>query len=595
MNMRYVAVASALRGRVLPLGFCLCAALLVPLLVGAAQGAAPSLAWGEMAMGVFGGLALFLLGMEQMTAALKAVAGTRMQSILGRLTANRFRGALVGAMVTAVIQSSSVTTVLAVGFVSAGLMTFGQSIGVIMGANIGTTITGQIVAFKVTKLALAFVAVGFTMVFLARREKQKQYGSILLGFGLIFFGMNVMGEALLPLRSYQPFLELMQRMENPLLGIAVGALFTALIQSSSASIGIVIVMASQGFISLPAGIALALGADVGTCVTAMLASLGKPRVAIRAAVFHVLFNVVGVLLWVGFIDQLRDLAMLVSPQQNGLTGVARMAAETPRQIANANTLFKVTNTLLFIGFTPQLARLVSWLVADREPAAVQPIVVPKYLEEQLLDTPSAALRLVRMELGHLGEQILLMLAMSRQALEMRDLELFRAIEKADDAADILHAEIVTYLSRAGKRQLTDVEAQQYFQLSQAADTLESIGDVLETDISELGLRMIERNLQPSETTLVILQTLHEKVYLALESAVQAIVEDNQRAAQEVISMSSAINQVVEAAFRRKSESLAASSVERLETLQIEFAVTDKLKRIYSLSKRIARLYVPKQV
>jgi len=526
---------------------------------------------------------------------LKAATGVKMQSILGRLTSNRLSGVTVGALLTAVIQSSSVTTVLVVGFVSAGLMSLGQSIGVIMGANIGTTITGQIVAFKVTKLALAFVAVGFSMVFAARQERLKHYGGILLGLGLIFFGMNVMSESMHPLRSYAPFLDLMQQMEHPLLGILVGACFTALIQSSSASIGIVIVMASQGFVSLPAGISLALGADVGTCVTALLASLGKPRIAVRAAVFHVIFNVVGVAIWVGFVDQLGQLAVWLSPHRYDLSGIARLAAETPRQIANANTLFKVTNTLLFIGFIPQLAKLVSWLVAEREPAQGQPIVVPKYLEKQLLDTPSAALRLVRMELGHLGQRILLMMAMSRQALECRDVELFREMEKADDAADILHAEIVSYLNRVGKRELTDTEANEFFQLSQAADTLEGIGDVLETDLCELGLKMVERNLHPSETTLMILQSLHEKVYLALEASIRAIVDADQRAAQEVISLRSTVNQMVEAAFLRKSESLATSGVERLEILQIEFEVTDKLKRIYSLSKRIARLYVPKEV
>ncbi|HEY5674962.1 MAG TPA: Na/Pi cotransporter family protein [Malonomonas sp.] len=568
---------------------------LFPFAAAAAESATVDLAWAGMSMGMFGGLALFLLGMEQMSDGLKAAAGVRMQSILGKLTSNRFSGVGVGALVTAVIQSSSVTTVLVVGFVSAGLMTLGQSIGVIMGANIGTTITGQIVAFKVTELALAFIAVGFATVFIARQEKLKQYGGILLGLGLVFFGMNVMSEAMYPLRGYQPFLELMQQMENPLLGIVVGALFTALIQSSSASIGIVIVMASQGFVSLPAGIALALGADVGTCVTALLASLGKPRVAIRAAVFHVIFNVVGVLIWVGFVDQLGQLALWVSPLQGELTGVARLAAETPRQIANANTLFKVANTLLFIGFTPQLAKLVTWLVAEKEPAAVQPIVVPKYLEEQLLDTPSAALGLVRLELGHLGEQVQFMMLMSRQALESRDPALFREIEKADDASDILHAAIVAYLSRLGKRQLTNAEAQEYFQLSQAADTLEGIGDVLETDLSALGLRMISKDLRPSATTLLILQTLHEEVYQALESAVRAIVNNDQRAAHEVLALRTAINQGEEAAFRRKSESLAISGAERLETLQVEFELTDKLKRIYSLCKRIARLYVPKEV
>jgi len=244
-------------------------------------------------MQLFGGLALFLFGMEQMSDSLKAVAGEKMKTILSKLTTNRVSGALTGALVTAVIQSSSVTTVLVVGFISAGLMSMSQSIGVIMGANIGTTITAQIVAFKVTKYALLMISVGFTMLFFSQQHKIKQYGGMLMGLGLVFFGMGVMSEAMHPLRSYQPFLDLMVNMSNPLLGILVAAAFTALVQSSSATTGIVIVMASQGFISLPAGIALAFGANIGTCVTALLAAIGKPREALRAAAVHVLFNVLG--------------------------------------------------------------------------------------------------------------------------------------------------------------------------------------------------------------------------------------------------------------------------------------------------------------
>ena len=233
-------------------------------------------------MGLFGGLALFLYGMEQMSESLKAVAGERMKSILSRLTSNRLMGAITGAFVTAIIQSSSVTTVLVVGFITAGLMSLSQSIGIIMGANIGTTITAQIIAFKITKFALLMVAVGFGMLFFGKRERIRQYGTGLMGLGLVFFGMAVMGDAMKPLRSYQPFLDWMIHMETPVVGILVGALFTALIQSSSATTGIVIVMATQGLISLTAGIAVIFGANIGTCVTALLASIGRPREALRA-------------------------------------------------------------------------------------------------------------------------------------------------------------------------------------------------------------------------------------------------------------------------------------------------------------------------
>jgi phosphate:Na+ symporter len=191
--------------------------------------------------------------------------------------------ATTGALVTAVIHSSSVTTVLVVGFVSAGLMSMTQSIGIIMGANIGTTVTAHIVAFKVTEYALLLIAVGFALLFFGKTEKARLHGNLLMGLGLIFFGMGIMSEGMAPLRSYQPFIDLMVAMENPLPGILVAAIFTALVQSSSATTGIVIVMATQGFITLPAGIAMALGANIGTCVTALLAAIGKSTEAVRAA------------------------------------------------------------------------------------------------------------------------------------------------------------------------------------------------------------------------------------------------------------------------------------------------------------------------
>lgn len=245
---------------------------------------------GAMVTGLGGGLALFLYGMRKMTEALKTVAGTGMKAFLGRVTTNRFTAAGAGALVTAVLQSSSVTTVLVVGFVTSGLLTLSQSVGVIVGANIGTTITAQIIAFKITKYALAMIAAGFLVEILARNERVKYYGIALMGLGLIFFGMTLMGDAAYPLRTHEPFMDLMQRMKNPLLGIAVGALFTALVQSSSATTGLVIVMASEGFLSLEAGIALIFGANIGTCITAMLAAIGRPREAVRTAVVHVLFG-----------------------------------------------------------------------------------------------------------------------------------------------------------------------------------------------------------------------------------------------------------------------------------------------------------------
>ena len=406
-------------------GFFLMVAL--PALAARAEGGA-EMAWGLMGMKLYGGLALFLFGMEQMSDSLKAVAGDRMKDILAKLTANRFMGAITGAFVTAIIQSSSVTTVLVVGFISAGLMSMAQSIGIIMGANIGTTITAQIVAFKVTKAALLMIGVGFTMLFGSKKESIKHYGTMLMGLGLVFFGMSVMSDAMSPLRTYQPFLDLMIQMESPLVGILVAAAFTGLIQSSSATTGIVIVMASQGFITLPAGIALAFGANIGTCVTALLASIGKPREAVRAAVVHIGFNVAGVLIWVFFIDYLAQFVTSFSPSHPELSGVDRLGAETPRQIANAHTIFNIANTLIFIGFTTQFARLVEWLVPDAPLDETKVLTVrAKYLDEVLLTTPALALDRVRLEVLHMGEKVENMLKSIMPAIISGDSKALQAV------------------------------------------------------------------------------------------------------------------------------------------------------------------------
>ncbi|MGD9019011.1 MAG: Na/Pi symporter, partial [Desulfuromonadales bacterium] len=409
----------------------------------------------------------------------------------------------------------------------------------------------------------------------------------------IFLGMNIMGEGMAPLRDYPPFIDLMRNMARPGMGILCGAIFTALIQSSSATTGIVVVMATQGFISLPAGIALALGANVGTCATAMLAAMGKTRPAVRAACIHVLFNLLGVLLWVEFIDQLTALARFISPTYTELSGIERVAAEAPRQIANANTIFNLANTLVFISLTAPMARLVTWLLPDR-PAEMR-IVSPLFLDDQLISTPSLALNVARLETGHLGDQILKMMLMAQSAIQKSDRLILRELEKQDDAADILHADINVYLNRVGKETLTEEESKEHFRIGRANAYLESIGDVLETDLASLGYKWVDLNMHASETMQMLLNDLFEGVFEGLECAVKTIKDNDLVAAQQIISMKGEINLRVNAALEHQSLSLAESGETRLETLNAEFELTDKLKRIFTLSKRIARLWVPKEV
>jgi phosphate:Na+ symporter len=460
-----------------------------------------------------------------------------------------------------------------------------------MGANIGTTITAQIVAFKVTKAALLMVAVGFGMLSFSKQEKIRQYGGMLMGLGMIFFGMSVMSDAMAPLRSYAPFLHLMSHMEDPVTGILVAALFTALIQSSSATTGIVIVMAGQGFITLPAGIALAFGANIGTCVTAVLAAIGKPREAMRAALVHVLFNVFGVLLWVGFIGYLAELVTWMSPAHTQLSGVARLAADTPRQIANAHTLFNVANTLVFIGLAGQLARLVEWLVPDK-PLEEALLARPLYLDDALLDTPSLALDRARMEIGNMGERVKQMLQRIMPAILAGDQLSLRQIAGIDDQVDVLHRSIIDYLGRISRKNLTEEQTQEFINLMASVNDLENIGDIIETDLVHLGNQRIKQRVSISHATREVLTRLHEVVASTAALATTAVVERDPRSAGQVIHMKSDINHLMTSAALHQAQRLVAEEPNRLAAYTIEMDIIEKLKRIYYFAKRMAKTVMP---
>ena len=567
-------------------------AVLVTGAVMAAPAADTDMAWGTMTMGLLGGLALFLFGMNQMSDSLKAVAGERMKLILEKLTTNRFMGAATGAFVTAVIQSSSVTTVLVVGFISAGLMSMSQSISVIMGANIGTTITAQIIAFKVTKAALAMIAIGFAMNAVSKQERTRQYGAMLMGLGLVFFGMSVMSDAMKPLRTYQPFLDLMTTMETPLVGILVAAAFTGLVQSSSATTGIVIVMASQGFITLPTGIALAFGANIGTCVTAMLASIGKPREAVRAACVHVLFNVLGVVVWLGFISHLAELVTWFSPAHPELAGTDRLAAESPRQIANAHTVFNISNTILFIWFTGPFARLVEWLIPDRPMEEETALIRARYLDEELLSTPSLALDRARLEVLHAGEHVLVMLGRVMPALHARDGEAFSELARMDDQVDVLHEKTIEYLGKIGNCSLTEAESDQFITLLDAANNLENIGDVIETDLVGLGHKLVEGDLRIDDRANEVLTGVHGAVLRSVDAAIQSVAQGSETAAARVTSMKDEITRLADAAALNETRLLGTDDPKQIAVYAIEIDIIEKFKRIYYFSKRMAKTVGP---
>jgi len=394
-----------------------------------------------------------------------------------------------------------------------------------------------------------------------------------------------------PLRSYQPFLDLMIHMESPMIGILVAAAFTGLIQSSSATTGIVIVMASQGFITLPAGIALAFGANVGTCVTALLASIGKPREAVRAALVHIGFNIGGVLIWVMFIDQLAQFVTSFSPAHPELYGIERLGAETPRQIANAHTIFNIANTLIFIGFTSQVARLVEWLIPDAPLEEEGLIVRAKYLGEELLSTPTLALDRVRLEVLHMGEKVQVMLDSIMPAILSGNKRTLRDIREMDEEVDLLYDQIIAYMGKISKKSLSDEQTEEFLELMSAVSDLENIGDVIETNLVELGFRRINAGVSVSKSTQDVLSNFHQVVTRAFEASIQAVSQSNEEAAHSVVAMQQEIRDLVASATGYQAERLVAEEPNRIAAYTIEMDIIEKQKRIYSFSRDMAKTVI----
>lgn len=373
--------------------------------------------------GLLGGLALFIYGMNLMSETLQKVAGDGMRRVLSLLTKNPVMGVLAGAVATAVLQSSSATTVMAIGFVSAGLMGLPQAISIILGANIGTTMTAQIIAFKITDYIPVFLFLGFLVYFVGKKERTKQIGLSVLAFGLLFLGIETMGDAMKPLATSQVFVDLIGRVADiPVLGVAVGTLMTLVVQSSSATIAVLQNFASQAgpdgvnsIIGLQGAIPILLGDNIGTTITALLACIGQSRNAKRAAVSHTLFNVSGALLFIWFVPQFAQFVQFISPSGPEVEVISR-------QIANAHTLFNCTMTLIWLPLIGLMTKIVTTILPDKKvdkqtAAAIENLSSPLYLDERLIGTPAVAMQMAVQETLRAGEAIRGALGAVRRCVE----------------------------------------------------------------------------------------------------------------------------------------------------------------------------------
>lgn len=513
--------------------------------------------FGSVLTGLLGGLALFLYGMERLTTSLNSVAGSKLQATLDWATRNVVWGALTGAILTAILQSSSLTTVLCVGFISAGLMNLRQAVGVIVGANIGTTITAQVISLDVAALALPIVTAGIFLRFLSRSDWQRHAATVLFGVGMLFYGMELMSQATEPLRTHPPFIEGMKSLDRAWLGILVGAAFTALVQSSSATTGIVIVLGSQNFLSLEAAIALVLGANVGSCVTAVLAAWSRGAVARQAAAVHVVFNTSGALLWWALLSPLTRLTTLVS------------GAEIARQIANAHTIFNLSNGVIFMLLSRPVAEFVErWIPEEPEPdkMAAQPF----YLDPGHLRIPSMALGRVRLELLHMGE-------LAVQSVQWAG-DSKTALKYAKGVHE-LQQEIVEYTRQIPRGEMS-VEDQLAF------ETVLVVGDSLDYVALAVEELVHAEQLLGEKAFLSQVEPLHKIVIESLEQSLASLKEPE--LAEVVRERKETIRAARDEAMHTVLELLNSKRPGAAERYRHRAAVIDELRRVYYLATHIAR-------
>ena len=446
-------------------------------------------------LSLLGGLALFLHGMQMMSSGLEAAAGNRMKSILEKLTSNRLLGVLVGTVITAVIQSSSATTVMVVGFVNSGMMTLRQAVWIIMGANIGTTITGQLIALDAGAMAPLFAFIGIALMVFLKNPKVHHIGSILAGLGILFIGMDMMSAAMEPLRDSQAFVELVSTFSNPLVGILTGAIFTAIIQSSSASVGILQALAMSGVVSLPTAVYVLFGQNIGTCITAVLASIGTSRNAKRTTIIHLSFNVIGTALF--------TIICVASP---ALTNFVQSITpdNAAAQIANMHTLFNVVTTLLLLPVGGHLVNLAMHILPDRKEEKeegmhlqyLKPITVDKD-RSIAIGTSAIYLNQIRSELHRMLGKARGNIDLAFQAVLEVKPELLEKAEETETYIDYLNKEISQYISKVIAHETNETDSAAVSAYFKITGNIERIGDHA-VNICEYSTMMEKKGIHFSE-------------------------------------------------------------------------------------------------
>lgn len=514
---------------------------------------------------LLGEVGLLLYGIKLAGDGLQKAAGARIRGILLSLTKNRLAAVVVGAVITVLLQSSSATSVMLIGFVSSGLMALPQTIGVILGADIGTTVTVQLLSLNIYDYAIIVVGVGAALMFHGKAEI-KNFGQGILGFAFVFMAIGLMSKTVSPIKDNELFRELLLSLqESPFLVLLLSAAFTTLIHSSAATIGIALAFSLQGLITLQGSIPIIFGANIGTCATALLSSIGATVEARQVAFAHVIFKVLGVAIFYPFMGPLAGV-------------VANSATDIPRQIANAHTFFNIAITVIFLPVAGPMAKLIQKLVPGKE---VEGRFSTKYLDERVLSSPSLALGQATREAIRMADIVQEMFRNSIEVFKKDDAELAKRLEERDDDVDLLDREIKLYLTRLSQESMEENQSKRQIQLISFINDMENIGDIIDRNLMELAKKKIYMGLSFSKEGLKEICYLHQEVLENFDLAISALAGGDEELARKLIRHKAGIGEMERELKQAHIQRLHMGFKESIDTSAIHLDILTNLKRINS--------------
>lgn len=530
------------------------------------------MSWQSALLNMIGGMGLLLYGMYVLSEGLQKIAGKKLREALTSLTKNRVVAMGLGALVTILFQSSTATTVVLVSLTSASIISLRQTLAVILGSDIGTTVTAQLIALKATEISLPIVGIGATIIFFSKRHKYKRIGQVLIGFGLLFLGLKIMSDTMYPLRDDPMFGKmLLQMSDSPLLAMVVAAIFTFLVHSSAATIGIIMLLAMQHMINLEPAIYMLFGANIGTSFTAVLSSLGSSRESQRVATAHLLFKFVGVLLFLPFVSPMADL-------------MASLTSNAGFQVANVHTFFNIAIAILFVPFVSKFAQFLEFIVPEKKETNSQ--VLPKYLDESLFSSPELAIGMATKEIMHISDHVLDMTKKTYPLLKAYDVDLAEKLHQKENDIDILSTTTNKYLTHLLRQQLSKEEFNKAMGLVHMVRDYEYIGDIIEKNLIYKAESKYVNNLDFSSEGHKDILTMHNKILELLHMVNTAVATSSCMLAEKAKIMQ---EDIVDLEFRLRMSHIARMQKGAQETENTSFIHMDVINAYLRMSEHLKNI------